>query len=123
MLSKLLFGGILAVATISFAQQEFVTWLTPVEHDFGDIEQDVDVVHEFRFVNETEEPLLIDNVRMGCGCTTSDWSAVPVAPDSTGVLKVTYDARNDGYFRKYVKVYFNGHRRAEKLWLEGYVVK
>lgn len=98
-----------------------VTWLVPKTHDFGDIAQDIDVVHEFRFRNETDRPLVIDNVRMGCGCTSGDWAETPVEPDSIGTLKITYDARNDGYFRKYVKVYFSGERKAQKLWLEGFV--
>ncbi|PHI21706.1 hypothetical protein CEQ90_02300 [Lewinellaceae bacterium SD302] len=105
----------------AYPSESPVTWLVPTEHDFGDIPQDVDVVYEFKFRNDTDRPLVIDNVRMGCGCTSGDWAETPVEPDSTGTLTITYDARNDGYFRKYVKVYFSGERRAQKLWLEGFV--
>jgi len=98
-----------------------VEWLTPDTHDFGDVLQNEAVVHEFRFRNTTGAPLVIDNVRAGCGCTTSEWAERPVAPDSTGVIRVEYDAFNKGYFRKYVKVYFNGYRGAHKLWVEGFV--
>lgn len=98
-----------------------VTWLGDTTHDFGDIPRDRDAIHEFRYRNDTGRPLTIDNVRMGCGCTGSDWTERPIQPDSIGVLRVTYDAANTGYFRKYVKVYFSGERRAQKLWLEGFV--
>lgn len=122
MFIKIFFSGLLATSLITFLSPEPpVSWLTSKEHDFGDIPQDIDVVHEFHFRNETDEPIVIDNVRMGCGCTSSDWAESPIEPDSVGTLTVTYDARNDGYFRKYVKVYFSGQRKAEKLWLEGFV--
>lgn len=110
------------VATFAgVVREEPVTWLTPVTHDFGDIPQDIDAIHEFKFRNETDRALVIDNVRMGCGCTSSEWAETPIEPDSIGTLRITYDARNNGYFRKYVKVYFSGERKAQKLWLEGFV--
>lgn len=122
MMSKMLLSAVFLLGILSMAAPvEPVSWLSPMEHDFGDIPQDQDVVHEFKFRNETDRPIVIENVRMGCGCTSSDWAETPVEPDSTGVLTVTYDARNDGYFRKYVKVYFSGERKAQKLWLEGFV--
>lgn len=99
-----------------------VAWLGPETHDFGDIERDQPVRVELRFRNTTDAPLLIDNVRTACGCTVPRWSQTPVAPDSLGTISVAYDARDTGYFRKYIKVYFHGHRRAEKRWIEGYVL-
>lgn len=111
---------VLAVATPDSSSEE-IEWLTPATHDFGDLIHDQPATHEFRYVNKTGEPVVIDNVRTSCGCTTSEWEAVPVEPDSIGVLKVEYDAYSKGYFRKYVKVYFSGRRKASKLWLEGFV--
>lgn len=101
--------------------QEDIEWLTPATHDFGDLIQDQPATHEFRYRNNTGSAVVIDNVRTSCGCTTSDWEARPVEPDSIGVLKVEFDAYNKGYFRKYVKVYFSGRKKASKLWLEGFV--
>lgn len=98
-----------------------VEWTGPSTHQFGDIVQGEPVQHTFEFVNMTDEPLLIDNVRVACGCTGTEWSKAPVAPRDTGRIIVEYDARDPGYFRKYVKVYFNQQRRAEKLYIEGYV--
>lgn len=98
-----------------------IEWLTPETHDFGDVVQSQPVTHEFRYRNNTDQAIVIDNVRTSCGCTTSEWEAVPVEPDSIGILKVEYDAYSKGYFRKYVKVYFSGQRKASKLWLEGFV--
>ncbi|MEL6274103.1 MAG: DUF1573 domain-containing protein [Bacteroidota bacterium] len=101
--------------------QEKVEWLSSTTHDFGDIIRNEPVVHEFKYRNLTAAPLIIDNVRTSCGCTTSEWQESPVAPDSIGILRVEYDARSSGFFRKYAKVYFQGQRKAHKLWLEGFV--
>ena len=98
-----------------------VEWLGPQTIDIGDIIYREPAEHLFEFRNLTDEPLLIENVRTACGCTTTDWQDTPVPPGELGQLRVTYDAAKRGYFRKYVKVYFYGIRGAQKLWLEGYV--
>ncbi|WP_116124285.1 DUF1573 domain-containing protein [Lewinella sp. IMCC34183] len=103
------------------APESPVEWLQPQTVALGDTFLDEAVTYTFRYRNETDTPLLIDNVRVGCGCTATEWQEQPVAPGETGQLTVTYDAGVTGYYRKYVKVYFNGHRGAHKLWIEGFV--
>ena len=100
---------------------ETVEWLGETTYATGDISYGQDYEHAFTFRNLTSDSLLIDNVRVGCGCTASDWEETPVAPGEVGRIRVTYDALSRGYFRKYVKVFFVGHRGGHKLWLEGYV--
>lgn len=98
-----------------------VAWLTPTEHDFGDLPANQPVFHEFRFRNVSPDTLFIDNVRTACGCTAPTWPDGPTPPDSTATIQVEYDARDNGYFRRYIKVYVSGQRRAEKLFITGYV--
>ncbi len=96
-----------------------VAWEGPTELDLGKIALHQTQQLEFRFKNISPSPLIIDNVRTSCGCTVADWDSTPIAPDSTGVIKVEYDARDPGYFYKKIKVYFNGQRKAEVLSIEG----
>lgn len=98
-----------------------VEWLGEMTVDVGDIPRGVDHDYVFTFKNVTDAPLIIDNVRVGCGCTATKWAEVPVLPGEQGSINVSYDAMNAGFFRKYVKVYFRGHRGGHKLWLEGFV--
>lgn len=100
-----------------------VHWLSPTEHDFGDIPYQEIAKHTFHFKNTSGVPLVIDNIRPSCGCTAVDWEEIVIEPDSVGYLQASYDAHMKGYFRKSMKVYFNGQRKAEKLWLEGYVIE
>ncbi|MCB9266794.1 MAG: DUF1573 domain-containing protein [Lewinellaceae bacterium] len=104
-----------------FSPDSKVEWLTETTHDFGDIPQKKTAVFEFQFRNISDGALIIDNVRTSCGCTVPGWDTAAVSPDSTGVISVEYDARDLGYFNKKVKVYFNGQRRAEVLFIEGWV--
>lgn len=98
-----------------------VEWLAETTHDFGDIPHQKQARHIFTFRNISGEPLTIDNVRPSCGCTVPGWDNAAVPPDSIGTVSVEYDARDLGYFYKKIKVYFNGQRRAEVLYIEGWV--
>lgn len=98
-----------------------VEWLQEKTVEVGDTFRDEPISYEFRFRNVTDEPLLIDNVRVGCGCTATEWTEAPVAPGAEGSINVIYDSANVGFFRKYVKVFFYGHRGGHKLWMEGFV--
>ena len=100
---------------------EPVEWLQDMTVDAGDTFQHEPVTYTFAYRNLTEGPLVVDNVRVGCGCTATEWQEAPVAPGELGSIKVTYDATNVGFYRKYAKVYFRGHRGGHKLWLEGFV--
>ena len=61
------------------------------EHDFGTLQDDIEVNHQFEFTNTGEEPLVIENVRAGCGCTAPSYSREPVQPGETGYVEVAYD--------------------------------
>lgn len=98
-----------------------VVWLQPTTVTVTTTLLDEEVVYTFRFRNATEASLVVDNVRVGCGCTATEWQDTPVAPGAEGSIKVTYDATRAGFYRKYVKVFFEGHRGGHKLWLEGFV--
>ncbi len=118
-LFKLLY--LLPVFLLMAAAVEPIEWLGPATHDFGDIIAGEPVTYQFEFRNNTDEPLLIENVRTSCGCTSGDWENKPVLPDSIGKVDIEYDARSNGYFRKSIKVYFNNRRGAHRLWIAGFV--
>lgn len=113
----------LPILFLPWSSDPSVSWLSPTEHDFGDIHFKEPAHHTFRFKNISGGPLVIDNIRPGCGCTAVNWEDEVIEPDSTGTIEASYDAHIKGYFRKSMKVYFHGQRKAEKLWLEGHVIE
>ena len=105
----------------SVQENEVHEWLTPLEHDFGKLKQGIPERTIYRFKNNSEFPVFIDNVRTTCGCTAPDWSPDAVAPDSIGTITIEYDAKKEGYFRKRILVFFNHQRKPDKLYIEGEV--
>lgn len=99
-----------------------IEWLSETTYNFGDLEQGAPVECFFRFKNLSTDTLLIDNVRTTCGCTAPDWSVEPILPQAISEIRVVYDAKKSGYFRKKIKVFFNQQRKAEQLTIEGYVI-
>lgn len=114
---------VLPLVLLVVNEDQVVSWVSPTEHDFGDIPFQEPAQHTFRFKNISDQPIVIDNIRPGCGCTAVDWEETLIEPDSVGLIKTSYNANVKGYFRKSMKVYFHGQRKAEKLWLEGYVIE
>lgn len=98
-----------------------VQWLSDLDYEFEEITQGEPVYCYFRFKNITDTPIIIDNVRTTCGCTAPDWSPTPIAPNEVSEIKVIYDAKKVGYFKKKIRVYFSHQKRAELLSIQGYV--
>jgi hypothetical protein len=63
-----------------------------MEYNFGTIKQGESVTHEFRFKNTGKEPLLINNAVGSCGCTVPDYPKEPIKPNTSGVIKVTFNS-------------------------------
>ena len=98
-----------------------VDWLQPETVTLEDTFQDEAVSYTFRFRNVTTDSLTVDNVRVGCGCTATEWSEEAIPPGAEGSIHVTYDAGVPGFYRKYVKVFFRDRKGGHKLWMEGFV--
>ena len=61
-------------------------------HDFGDIVQGDKVEHTFTFTNTGNEPLLITNVNVQCGCTTPIYPRDPVPPGAKAEITVGFNS-------------------------------
>lgn len=119
---KLILSVLISFSIFFSTPPSKVEWLSPKTHDFGEVTHKTETTHHFTFKNTSGSAFVIDNVRTSCGCTAADWQETPILPDSTASIEITYDAHDLGYFRKYVKVFLSGQRKAEKLYLEGEVI-
>ncbi|MFM8911603.1 MAG: DUF1573 domain-containing protein [Flammeovirgaceae bacterium] len=69
-----------------------ITWEKPT-FDFGDINQGEKVQHVFKFENTGNQPLIITNVEVTCGCTTPrGWPRDPIMPGSRAELEVQFSS-------------------------------
>lgn len=92
-------------------------------HDYGDIKEDGGLAEvDFIFTNTGNQPLIINNVRATCGCTTPDWTRDPVLPGKSGKINVGYNPKNrPGAFSKNVNIYSNTQPGVTVLTIKGNV--
>lgn len=80
-----------------------------LQHDFGVIPGGEEVACRFGFTNTGSAPLLISDVKAGCGCTNVMYPKQPVQPGDRGAVEVTFNTRGrNGNQRKNVVVISNG---------------
>ncbi len=91
------------------------------EHDFGKIPHQQPAFATFVMTNTSDEPIILDNVRTSCGCTSPIWNRDSIMPQDTAHIVVEYDAHDYGEFAKVIKVFINKQRKAEKLYILGEV--
>lgn len=92
-------------------------------HDFGVINiSEGDVFHEFEFVNTGNMPIIINQVKASCGCTTPEWTKEPVIPGQTGSIKVSFNPKGrPGPFSKSITISSNAERQKIVLKITGKV--
>ncbi|ASB50870.1 DUF1573 domain-containing protein [Alkalitalea saponilacus] len=79
------------------------------EHDFGDLTSGEEVAAIFGFTNNGNAPLIIEDIKAGCGCTNLKYPRHPIPPGERGSIEVTFDTRGrHGNQRQAVRVYSNG---------------
>lgn len=76
--------------------------------DYGTIVEKTDGNRVFKFKNEGTEPLIITEAKGSCGCTTPDAPLnKPFLPGEGGEIKVHYDTKRIGTFKKNVTLTTN----------------
>lgn len=65
-------------------------------YDFGKVKDGILVEHDYEFVNDGENPLLLKNVKASCGCTTPSWPREAIAPGKTGKIHAAFDSKGRG---------------------------
>jgi hypothetical protein len=98
--------------------QDSIVFQTIV-HDYGTIVQGSDGSFEFNFTNKGKAPIILNDVKASCGCTTPEWTRTPVAPGEKGIIKVTYNTNNVGAFSKSITVSSNAKNSPVILTIKG----
>lgn len=87
------------LTTAAFGETDFI---------FGDIKKGKKVSHTFEVTNTGQNPLVISNVKPGCGCTIPEYTKDPILPGKKGKITLLFDSSNfDGVVYKVADVYAN----------------
>lgn len=91
--------------------------------DFGTIqEKDGLVSHTFYFKNTGNTPVIINDIRSGCGCISSDYAKAPIKPGERSKITVNYNpAYRPGFFSKEVVILSNSNKNTNRVWVKGSV--
>lgn len=69
-----------------------VKWLDTA-FNFGSIKQGEKINLKFRCLNTGNKPLVLTNVRPGCGCTVADYSKEAILPNKEGWVTASFDSK------------------------------
>lgn len=84
--------------------------------DFGKIKKGDKVQHVYEITNTGKNPLIISEVKPGCGCTAPDFTKEPIMPGKKGKITLHFDSSNfDGNVQKYADVFANVEKAPIKL--------
>jgi hypothetical protein len=76
-------------------------------HDFGKIPYGKPVEFDVEIKNISTDSVKIENVKVGCGCTTPKYQAGPYAPGEAFKVTLGFNGYTEGTFEKYVDIFFN----------------
>ena len=93
-----------------------------LEFNFGTIKQGDSVNHEFEFVNNGKEDLIITNATGSCGCTVPQYPKEAIKKGAKQVIKVTFNSAGKmGMQDKTVTITSNAKNSPVILHLKGTV--
>jgi len=92
------------------------------DFDFGEITQNIPVTATYELTNNSDIPLVIEHVKVGCGCTTSNYEKEAIQPGATTVIEAIYNAKKVGKFNKTASVTTNLSDEPTVLRFEGEVM-
>lgn len=93
-------------------------------HDYGDIQElDGKVTTVFKFQNISNNPYIIRNISVGCGCTVPKYNKAPIMPGEKSEIHVVYDPENrPGDFYNSLFVVEGSGKYVNKITIKGHVV-
>ena len=79
-----------------------------LDHDFGKIPYGKTVEFDVLIKNISNDSVKIENVQVGCGCTTPKWQPGPYAAGENFKITLGFNGYTEGIFNKVVTIYFSG---------------
>jgi hypothetical protein len=115
-----------AAAPAAKPQVEIATVLDikEADHDFGKIAYGKPVEFDVTIKNISKDSVKVDNVKVGCGCTTPRYEqGKTYAPGETFKVTLGFSGYAEGHFEKYADIFFsNGLSKQVKFHGEGFKV-
>ncbi|MBA4196196.1 MAG: hypothetical protein C0459_01450 [Chitinophaga sp.] len=93
---------------------------TNAEYDFGKIPFGKPVEYTVSIKNISSDSVWIDDVKVGCGCTTPKFEkAKKYAPGETIIVTLGFSGTTMGQFSKFATIYFNNNAFNKQVTFKG----
>jgi len=84
--------------------------------DFGDVRPGMTLARTATIVNESDEPIRIQGVRVSCGCTIADWPESWIEPGESVEIGLTFESGDLwGPVQRYALLQFEGFTRPMRI--------
>lgn len=94
-----------------------------MSYNFGTVNEGELITHKFFFQNKGKENLLIKNATATCGCTVPGFSKVPIEPEESSYVRISFNTKaKKGPQKPVVTVFTNARKTPYKLYFEGNVI-
>ena len=92
-------------------------------HAFGKVKAGETVGCYFNFTNTGTHPLVINNVKPGCGCTTVNYPKKPILPGKDGEIEVRFNSKGFwGQQYKVIQIHANIKNKMKELVVSANVI-
>lgn len=92
---------------ISVEQKQTTALLNTLQINFGDVDLNAKVEKTLFIQNTGENPLIIYDIEISCGCTLVEWVKKPILAGRTAEIQIVYQDKFPGSFIKTITVYAN----------------
>lgn len=111
-----------AFCSVGFSQPR--AEITDAKKNFGFVKKGEVVRIKYDIVNKGNQPLLINEIEIGCSCTTAEFDQNPILPGKSTVVTIIFDTftvydRQD----RVVLLHSNDKKGPYKLRYKGVVLK
>lgn len=90
--------------------------------DLGELTQNIPAKAMFELTNESNEPMILKQVKGSCGCTATNYQKTPIDAGTSTIIEATYNAKKTGPFQKTVTVQTNLQEKPIILKIKGNVL-
>lgn len=91
-------------------------------NDMGTINEGEQVISWFDYTNTGDAPLLISDIKAGCGCTVPQWNNKPLEPGGRESIKIVFDSYGKrGIQNIKIVVYSNAKVENQVLYIKSIV--
>ncbi len=78
-----------------------------ISYDFGEVLQGKETIAVFTLTNKGNAPLVIEDIKVSCGCTLVEWSQDPILPEQSSEIIVKYNTNIIGTIKRSIVVNTN----------------